>query len=308
MENLALRHQVEVLRRRRHGFGLSPLDRILWVLLRRLWPRWKQALEIVKPETVERWHRSGIRALWCRTRSRRRGGRPRIDREIRELIRRMGRRCPLWGAPRVHGELLKLGFVVSERSVSRYLPPRPRTGDPLRQWAVFLANHREYLTDLPAHLVVALGVGAARGLRGVLAVVVISPLRLMAGVVRRLGSLLSEALPVVASQSRRDSPGEREAASLAASLGLTLEVGPPRRHGRRRPTRRNRDPPPASPRVASARPTRSVDAGPRLFAGGGFVCPHPHLELPSAGPDHPRATPVPEFVARGRPASIRSAG
>ena len=64
LENIALRHQIEVLRRRRHGLGLSPLDRILWVLLRRMWPRWKQAVEFVKPETVERWHRSGIRALW----------------------------------------------------------------------------------------------------------------------------------------------------------------------------------------------------------------------------------------------------
>jgi hypothetical protein len=97
---------------------------------------------IVKPETVVRWHRAGFRLYW-RWRSRQRGDRPRINEEIRTLIRRLAAENADWGAPRIHGELLKLGFDVSERSVARYLRRVPRRGDPATRWSAFLANHRE---------------------------------------------------------------------------------------------------------------------------------------------------------------------
>ena len=96
-------------------------DRMFWVLLRRLWPAWSNVLVIVKPETVVAWHRAGFRLFW-RLRSRpKKVGRPRIDAEVRALILRMVEENSTWGAPRIHGELLKLGLEVSERTVSRYL-------------------------------------------------------------------------------------------------------------------------------------------------------------------------------------------
>jgi hypothetical protein len=106
-------------------------------VLRQLWPRWRDALVLVQPATVDRWHREGFHRCW-RRRSRR-PGRPRIDSECRGLIRRLAAENCLWGAPRIHGELLKLGIVVSERTVSRYLPCRLRA--PSQTWRTFLANH-----------------------------------------------------------------------------------------------------------------------------------------------------------------------
>jgi hypothetical protein len=99
---------------------------------------------IVKPETVVAWHRAGFRLYW-RWRSRPRGGHPRISEEIRGLIRRLAEENPDWGAPRVQGELLKLGFAVSERSVARYLRRIRRRGDPGKRWLAFLHNHREVI-------------------------------------------------------------------------------------------------------------------------------------------------------------------
>src|SRR5712691_4396633 len=96
------------------------------------------ALVLVKPATVARWHREGFRRCWSR-RSRRRPGRPCIDSQLRALIRRMAAENRLWGAPRIHGELLKLGITVSERTVSRYLPDRLPVGS--QTWGTFLANH-----------------------------------------------------------------------------------------------------------------------------------------------------------------------
>jgi hypothetical protein len=135
LENLALRHQLGVLAQSNRRF--RPSDRLLWLLLRRLWPRWKEALVLVQPATVERWHREGFRRCW-RRRSRR-PGRPRIDSPCRDLIRRLAAENGLWGAPRIHGELLKLGIAVSERTVSRYL--RDRLTAPSQAWRTFLANH-----------------------------------------------------------------------------------------------------------------------------------------------------------------------
>src|ERR1700757_1541925 len=126
-EILILRQQINVLRRRsprRLVFG--NFDRLLFVGLYRLVPGIVDALAIVRPETVIRWHRAGFRAFW-RWKSRRRGGRPRVLLEIRRLIRNMNLANPLWGAPRIHGELLKLGIDVGETSVAKYMA-RERRG------------------------------------------------------------------------------------------------------------------------------------------------------------------------------------
>jgi hypothetical protein len=123
-ENLVLRQQVIVLSRKSHSrVRLRNIDRLIFVWLYRFFPSILNAIVIVKPETVIRWHRRGFRAYW-RWKSRRRGGRPRIHGEIRDLIRRMGRDNPLWGAPRIHAELLMLGIEVAESTVGRYLPRR----------------------------------------------------------------------------------------------------------------------------------------------------------------------------------------
>jgi putative transposase len=120
VELVAMRHQVTVLRRQRPGKPrLLSADRLLWVWLYRIWPQVLDAMVLVKPATVLDWHRNGSRLHW-RRRSRR-PGRPRMNREIRDLIRQMSRANPLWGAPRIHGELLKLGIEVSQAPVSRYL-------------------------------------------------------------------------------------------------------------------------------------------------------------------------------------------
>jgi hypothetical protein len=141
LENLALRHQLAVLRRQRpRRPRLGALDRLLWVGLSRLWPRWKELLVIVKPATVVAWHRAGFRLFWA-WRSRR-GGRPRVSDELRGLVRRLARDNPHWGAPRIHGELLKLGFKVSQSTVAKWLPPRPPRDKPSSQpWRTFLRNH-----------------------------------------------------------------------------------------------------------------------------------------------------------------------
>src|ERR1700737_53596 len=128
LEVLTLRQQVAVLKRQRPRPTLTRLDRFFWTTLRHLWPRWSDVLLIVKPETVVRWHRDGFRLYW-RWRSRQRGGRPRSREEIRTLSRRLAAENADWGARRIHGELLKLGFHVSERSVARYLRRVPRRGD-----------------------------------------------------------------------------------------------------------------------------------------------------------------------------------
>jgi putative transposase len=144
LEVLALRQQVAVLKRKRPRPALNSLDRFFWTSLRRFWSRWTDVLVIVKPETVVGWHRTGFRLYW-RWRSRPRGGRPRITEEIRELIRRLASENPSWGAPRIHGELQKLGFVVAERTVARYLRRVQRRGDPEKRWLTFLQNHREMI-------------------------------------------------------------------------------------------------------------------------------------------------------------------
>src|SRR6476661_5716165 len=144
LEVLALRQQVAVLKRKRPRPSLNRLDRFFWTTLRYIWPRWSDVLVIVKPETVVGWHRAGFRLYW-RWRSRPRGGRPKVSEEIRTLIRRMAAENADWGAPKIHGELLKLGVEISERTVARYLQRLRRRGDPAKRWLAFLANHREVI-------------------------------------------------------------------------------------------------------------------------------------------------------------------
>jgi putative transposase len=112
LEILALRQRVAVLKRKHRRLSLKRLDRFFWTTLRSLWPRWSDVLIIVKPATVIRWHRAGFRLYW-RWRSRSYGGRPKVSKEIRTLIRTMATENSHWGAPKIHGELRKLGFEVS---------------------------------------------------------------------------------------------------------------------------------------------------------------------------------------------------
>ena len=139
-EILALRHQLLVLQRgnKKQRLRLSPADRLLWAWLSRIWPEWKSALRIVKPETVIAWHRKGFRLYWS-WKSRRRLGRPAVAAEVRELIRRMSVANPGWGAPRIHGELGKLGITVSETTVTKYMVRVRRP--PSQTWRAFLSNH-----------------------------------------------------------------------------------------------------------------------------------------------------------------------
>ncbi len=138
-ENLLLRQQLAVLKEKGGRPQLSPTDRSFWVIVSKLWPKWRESLYIVKPETVIRWHRQGFKRHWarkCRNR-----GRPGLDPEIKLLIKRMSEANPLWGAPRIHGELLKLGIEISQTTVAKYLV---REGKPPSQtWRTFLKNHAE---------------------------------------------------------------------------------------------------------------------------------------------------------------------
>src|SRR3979409_16460 len=138
-ENAVLRHQLIVLRRKLKGRArLTNNDRWFFVQLYRWFPSILQVLTIIRPETLVRWHRAGFRCYW-RWKSRRRGGRPQIETELRALIRLMSMENPLWGAPRIHGELLKLGFEIAQSSVAKYMVKR--RGPPSQGWRTFLHNH-----------------------------------------------------------------------------------------------------------------------------------------------------------------------
>jgi len=139
LEMLALRHQLQVLQRTRPGrLRLSMTDRWFWGLLSRIWTGWRTALVIVKPETVIAWHRRGFR-LWWTWKSRRRMGRPTVPSDVRTLIRTMAQANPRWGAPRIHGELLKLFIDVSQATVATYMGRRRQP--PSQTWRTFLRNH-----------------------------------------------------------------------------------------------------------------------------------------------------------------------
>src|SRR4051794_1738593 len=140
LENLALRQQLIVLRRSApKRLKLTPADRIFWVWLRRVWGDWKSVLMIVKAETVIAWHRKGFRLFWTWRIHRGKPGRPKVPQEIRDLIRMLSRNNPRWGAPRIHGELLKLGIEITEPTVAKYMV-RVRK-PPSQTWRTFLENH-----------------------------------------------------------------------------------------------------------------------------------------------------------------------
>ncbi len=145
-ENLFLRHQLNIaLRRAPARLRLRGSDRTLLVWITRIWPNLLDLVQVVQPETILRWHRAGFRAFW-RWKSRNRAGRPRIDRDLRDLIQRISRENPLWGAPRIHGELLMLGFEVAQSTVSKYMarPSKP----PSQSWKTFLRNHAEAIAAI----------------------------------------------------------------------------------------------------------------------------------------------------------------
>ena len=147
LENLALRHQIGVLQRSaRKRPKLILLDRLLWAWLSRTWSDWRSALAIVQPETVIAWHRKSFRLFWVWKIRRGQPGRPTLPCEVRELIRRICRENPTWGAPRIHGELLKLGIDISETSVSKYMVRSPKP--PSQTWRTFLDNHLRQLVSI----------------------------------------------------------------------------------------------------------------------------------------------------------------
>ncbi len=145
-EVFVLRHQLSVLQRSNHGrrIRLRATDRILWVWLSRLWAGWRSALVIVKPETVIAWHRQRFRFYW-RWKWQHAEGRPTVSQELRDLIRRMGLANPRWGAPRIHGELLKLGIPVSQATVAKYMARHKKP--PSQSWRTFLNNDAKDLVS-----------------------------------------------------------------------------------------------------------------------------------------------------------------
>src|SRR3984893_27572 len=152
-ENAVLRHQLNVLRRGLHGrVRLTNYDRWFFSQLYRWSPSILQVLTITRPETLVRWHRAGFRCYW-RWKSRPRGGRPQIDTELRALIRLMSLENPLWGAPRLHGELLKLGF--EDARVAKYM--LKRRGPPSQGWRTFLHNHAPDIASMDLFVVPTIG-------------------------------------------------------------------------------------------------------------------------------------------------------
>jgi transposase InsO family protein len=154
-ENAALRHQLIVLRRKMHGRPrLTNNDRWFFIQLYRWFPSILEVLVIIRPETLVHWHRAGFRNCW-RWKSRSPGGRPQIHTELRALIRRMSVENPLWGAPRIHGELLKLGFEVAQSSVAKYMVKR--RGPPSQGWRTFLRNHAPDIAAMDLFVVPTIG-------------------------------------------------------------------------------------------------------------------------------------------------------
>src|SRR5476651_1601973 len=154
-ENSVLRHQLIVLRRKVQArVQLTNNDRWLLIQLYRWFPSILNVLTIIRPETLVRWHRAGFRYYW-RWKSGSRGGRPQIETDLRALIRRMSTENPLWGAPRIHGELLKLGFDVAQSSVAKYMIKQHRP--PSQGWRTFLRNHAPDIAAVDLFVVPTIG-------------------------------------------------------------------------------------------------------------------------------------------------------
>jgi transposase InsO family protein len=145
LENLALRHQLLVLSRNARKPKFSNSDRLLWICLRAVWSRWERALVILRPQTVIGWHRAGFRLFW-RWKSRCRDGRPSADRELIQLIHRMWQANPTWGSPRIRDELAKSGLQVSDSTIRKYRPRRPRSSS--QSWKTFLHNHTQQIVAI----------------------------------------------------------------------------------------------------------------------------------------------------------------
>jgi len=155
LEIMALRHQLVVLQRtNKKRLRLRAPDRILWVFLSRFWPQWRNCLLLVKPDTVIAWHRKGFRLYWKCKSGPGRIGRPRISREIRDLIHNMSGSNVLWGAPRLHGELLKLGIEVSQATVAKYMVKHQKPSS--QTWRTFLKNHAKQLVSVDFFVVSAI--------------------------------------------------------------------------------------------------------------------------------------------------------
>ena len=154
-ENAALRYQLIVLRRKMRGrIRLTNGDRLFFIQLYRWFPSVLKVITVIRPETLVRWHRAGFRQYW-RWKSRSFGGRPQIDTELRALIQQMSIENPLWGAPRIHGELLKLGFEVAQASVAKYMVKR--RGSPSQGWRTFLRNHAPDIAAMDLFVVPTIG-------------------------------------------------------------------------------------------------------------------------------------------------------
>jgi hypothetical protein len=151
IEVLALRHQLTVLQRSVKRPKWTAADRFLWAWLAEFWRDWRSTLVIVKPETVIGWHRKGFRLFWTWKVRRGQPGRPSISPDVRELIRKMSRENPLWGAPRIHGELLKLGIDIGETSVGKYMARRRKP--PSQTWRTFLENHVKTMVSVDSFTV-----------------------------------------------------------------------------------------------------------------------------------------------------------
>lgn len=143
IENLALRQQLAVFKRKHSRPRLAIMDKMFWVALRRCWSSWRNSLIVVNPDTVVRWHRAGFQLYWrLLSRARKQFGRRPVSKEVRELIAKIAAENPTWRAPRIHGELVMLGFEISERSVARWMQRAPRGPDSRQRWLTFLRNHR----------------------------------------------------------------------------------------------------------------------------------------------------------------------
>jgi putative transposase len=145
LENLALRQQLGVLKRK----GVPRLkrkDRVFWVVLSRVWPHWRKVLHLINADTVVGWQRQGFRIYWAKISKQKSAGRHQVSTEVRGLINKMSKANPFWGAPRIHGELLKLGIVISERTVSRLIPKDRKP--PSQTWRAFLNNHLNDLVSI----------------------------------------------------------------------------------------------------------------------------------------------------------------
>ena len=149
LENLALRQQIHVLRRSVRKPRLRATDRFFWTVLRRFWSGWSNVLLLVSPQTVVGWHRRGYRLFW-RWRSRSPGGRPRVDHNLTELIRRMWNCNPTWGSRRIQAEIAKLGLHASDSTIRKYRPKHRRSS---QTWSSFLRNHADAIAAMDFFIV-----------------------------------------------------------------------------------------------------------------------------------------------------------